>query len=163
MTTKILNKSYQKINIVFIAAYFSILLMIIIGYIFRNKNGLLEVQNNQAITLTSIYYIILLTTIPLSLYLFHKKIKQWATLANEAEKLKKYERGAILRVTGVWISGFIGAIIYFFLINSTSIIFCVSISIVALLFCKTNMRTIYAELNFEEEDKNDNSNFLNNK
>ena len=152
MTEEILNKSYKKVNFVFIGAYFSILAMIIIGYFCGNKDGIWNAQSDSAITLTSIYYIFLLATIPLSLFLFSKKIKQWAALPNELEKLKKYEHGAILRVVGVWASGFIGTIIYFFLINSTSIIFCVCISIVALLFCKTNTRTIFADLNLKNND-----------
>jgi protein-S-isoprenylcysteine O-methyltransferase Ste14 len=151
MTQETVNKSYQKINIVFIAAYFSILIMIIFGYFFGNKNGIWDTQSNEAITLTSIYYIFLIATIPFSLYFFNKKSKQWAALSNETEKLKKYERGAIWRVVGVGASGFIGTIINFFLINSTSIIFCVCISVVALLFCKTNTRTIFTELNFDDK------------
>ncbi|MCL1867337.1 MAG: hypothetical protein FWF72_00070 [Paludibacter sp.] len=155
MTEETVNKSYKKINIVFIAAYFSILIMMIIGYFFGNKNGIWNEQSNQAITLTSIYYIFLLATIPFSLYFFNKKNKEWIALTNETEKLQRYERGAVWRVAGVWASGFIGTVIYFFLIHSTSIIFCVSISVVALLFCRTNTRTIFSQLNFEEEDENE--------
>lgn len=155
MTPEVLNKSYRKINIIFIAAYFSILAMIIVGYFFGNKNGIWDIQSNEAIIFTSFYYVFLLVTVPLSLYLFNKKTKQWAALREESEKLKKYERGAIWRVAGVWASGFIGTIIYFFLINSTSIIFCLSVSIVVLLFCKTNMRTMYSELNFEKKGDNE--------
>jgi|GEM_PF-3202685 len=156
MTLDIVNKSYKKINLIFIAAYFSILLMITVGYFFGNKNGLLDAQSAQAITLTSIYYIFMLASIPLSLYLFHKKTKQWAAIADEVQRIKKYEYGAIWRVVGVWASGFFGTIIQFFLFNSTSIIFCISISVVALLFCKTNTRTIFSELNFKEENTEDN-------
>lgn len=157
MQAEILNKSYKKINLAFIAAYFSIVVMIAVGYFFGNKNGLLEEQSGSAITLTSFYYLFLLCSIPLSLYLFNKKTKQWATLSDESKKLKKYENGAIWRVVGVWASGFIGTFIQFFLISSTSLVFCISISVVSLLFCKTNTRTIYAELNFQEEEKESNN------
>ncbi|MDR2854144.1 MAG: hypothetical protein LBV31_02425, partial [Prevotellaceae bacterium] len=112
MTKENINKSYKKVSRLFILAYFSILLTVLVGYYFGNKNGLWEALSAEATALTSFYYIFLLTIIPLSFYVFFKKTAKWAALSNETEKLKKYENGAIWRLVGIWASGFIGTIIY---------------------------------------------------
>ena len=68
------------------------------------------------------------------------------------EKLKLYEKAGVMRLAIVG-SGFLLGVLFFFVLNSQSMIFCAGIAAIALFFSKPAEVKIISELKIEEPDK----------
>ena len=63
----------------------------------------------------------------------------------------KYEKGAVLRLLAIGV-GLVGSVILFYITNNISMIYCVGITAIALLFCKPSEDKIIADLKLDEEE-----------
>lgn len=109
-------------------------------------------QNSQSATvLSSILYLYVLISVPLVLWWFHKNTKKWQLLTDKYEKYNAYKKASHLRLWIVGI-GLIAGVVIFYLLQSTSIIYCALISAVALFFCKPSENKMIKELDLEEDE-----------
>lgn len=99
--------------------------------------------------INSILIIYILGSIPLALAIFNKMTKKWALLEDENQKLLKYKHGAIYRICIIGV-GLIISLVFFYIMNSQSMIFCTGIAVIALYFSKPSEIKIINELNLEE-------------
>lgn len=68
------------------------------------------------------------------------------------EKLALYEKGATIRILVIG-SGFLLGVLFFFLMNSQSMIFSAGIAAIGLFFCKPAEVKIISELKIEDPEQ----------
>lgn len=143
-TLKLLRLTYYSVYLTAIIAAFS-------GYTIL-KNGLtIDPKSDTGVTLQSILIIFIIGSIPLTLATFNRMTKKWAELNNIDEKIIKYRRAGIIRIIIIGL-GLILGVVFFYVMQSQSMIFIAGIAAVALFFCKPSENKIIIDLKLEESE-----------
>lgn len=143
-TLKLLRLTYYSVYLTAIIAAFS-------GYTIL-KNGLtIDPKSDIGVTLQSILIIFIIGSIPLTLATFNRMTKKWAELNNIDEKIIKYRRAGIIRIIIIGL-GLILGVVFFYVMQSQSMIFIAGIAAVALFFCKPSENKIIIDLKLEESE-----------
>ena len=148
-----MKKAVKKITLVYYVIYATTILSTASGYLLniQGVTAIVSPQSSTGIALSSILILYILISIPLSLGGFHRMTKKWRTIEDETLKLAKYEKGAVLRLLAIGV-GLVGSVILFYSTYNISMIYCVGITAIALLFCKPSEDKIIADLKLDEED-----------
>lgn len=148
-----MNKTLKNLTYVYYAVYASAILAALLGYYLTyNGNFVIDALSPMGITISSIFIIYIIGSIPLTLGGFHLLTKKWLAIENQTEKLKKYEKAAIWRLIIIGASVALGVFL-FYIIRSQSMIFCAGIAAIALFFCKPTEAKIYSELQLDDSDE----------
>lgn len=142
----------KKLTLVYYLIYIAAVLVALLGFQLYRSGVMIDSQSQTGIILSSILIILLIGSIPITLALFNKKTKQWALIEDVPTKLTLYSKASIIRIIIIG-TGFLLGILFFFLMNSQSMIFCAGISAIGLFFCKPAEVKIISELQIEEPDK----------
>ena len=143
-TLKLLRLTYYSVYLTAIIAAFS-------GYTIL-KNGLtIDPKSDTGVTLQSILIIFIIGSIPLTLATFNRMTKKWAELNNIDEKIIKYRRAGIIRIIIIGL-GLILGVVFFYVMQSQSMIFIAGIAAVSLFFCKPSENKIIIDLKLEESE-----------
>lgn len=152
MDHKNIEKANKTLILVYYIVYFTAVLSAVVGYYSTFKGNLvIDSQSQLGITLSSIFIIYIIGSIPLTLGGFHFMTKKWIKLENPTEKIEKYKNGAIWRLIIIGISIAIGVFL-FYIIRSQSMIFCAGIAAIALFFCKPTKEKMISELQLFDEE-----------
>lgn len=148
-----MKKAVKKITLIYYVIYATTILSTALGYLLnmQGKTASIDPQSSLGIALSSILILYILISIPFSLGGFHRMTKKWRTIEDETLKLAKYEKGAVLRLVAIGV-GLVGSVIVFYITNNISMIYCVGITAIALLFCKPTEDKIIADLKLDEEE-----------
>lgn len=148
------NKAIQSINLVYYLIFLLTIVLVTVGY-FINMGNIeiphIEEVSDTGRTLSSIYIIYLLVSIPLAVYGFNKQTKKWKEMADIDEMLKKYVKGSKIRLAVIGI-GLIFGIILVYILNSRSMIFCAAIGAIMLYISKPTAKKVHKELEINEEN-----------
>jgi len=145
------EKIIKKLLYIYYGIFVGGVIIALLGFIFSQNHSPIPPQSNAGITLSSLLIIFVIGSIPLSLYFFNKKLSKWSVLENEELKLKKYEKGARLRLLIIG-TGFIIGILFFYVLRLQSMIFCAAIAAVALIFCKPHQQQMRNDLKLEDKE-----------
>ncbi len=85
---------------------------------------------------------------PITLAIFNKLTKKWAQLEDKNLRLEKYKKAGTIRIAIVGL-GLILGVLFFYIMNSQSMIFSAGIAAIALFFCKPSEAKISTELDLE--------------
>jgi len=148
-----MKKAVKKITLVYYVIYATTILSTALGYLLnlQGKAVSIDPQSSTGIALSSILILYILISIPGSLGGFHRMTKKWRSIEDEKLKLAKYEKGAILRLVAIGV-GLVGSVILFYITNNISMIYCVGIAAIALLFCKPSEDKLISDLKLDEEE-----------
>jgi len=148
-----MKKTVKNIAQVYYIIYATTILSTVVGYMMnlQQETRIIDSKSSVGIVLSSIMILYILLSIPASLGGFHRMTKKWRVIEDETLKLAKYEKGAILRLAAIGI-GLIGSVVLFYLMNDISMIYCVGITAIALLFCKPTEAKIESDLKIEEKE-----------
>ena len=141
----------KKLTLVYYLIYIAAVLVAFLGFQLHRSGVIIDSQSQTGIAISSALIILIIGSIPTTLAVFNKKTKKWATEEDVAKKLGWYSKASIIRLIIVG-SGFLLGILFFFLMNSQSMIFCAGISAICLFFCKPAEVKIISELQIEEAD-----------
>lgn len=131
-----MKKTLKTLSIIYYLFYLGALIVALLGYYLAGKMNMhIDEKSLTGITISSIFIIYLVVSIPVSLGVFHYFTKKWALLEDRQIKLKNYEKGAKIRIIAIGTSVLIG-IFLFYLLNSKSMLFSALIAAIALIFCK---------------------------
>lgn len=141
-TLKLLKLTYYSVYLAAIIAAFS-------GYTFF-KNGLtIDSKSDAGVTLQSILILFIIGSIPLTLAAFNRMTKKWAEIDNTDEKIKKYQEAGILRIVIIGL-GLIVGVVFYYVMQSQSMIFAAGIATIALFFCRPSENKIIIDLKLDE-------------
>ena len=142
----------KKLTLVYYLVYIAAILVALLGFQLVRSGVIIHSQSQAGIIISSILIISIIGSIPITLAVFNKKTKQWALMEDVPRKLALYSKASVIRIMIIG-SGFLFGVLFFFLLNSQSMIFCAGISAIALFFCKPAEVKIISELQIEEPDK----------
>ena len=151
---KNIERIVRQINQIYYLIYTGTILSTIIGYFLtlNTVNGLTP-KSDLTISLSSLIILYIIISIPASLALFHRNLKQWRKIEDEFLKGKKYILGAQLRLFFVGMGVILSIIGHFILYVHTanmSMIACAGIAAIALFFCKPSIGKTMNELEIED-------------
>lgn len=138
-----------------IATYYTIYLAAItaaIGGFYILKSGFyIDPLSSTGITLNTILIVLIIGSLPITLALFNKNLKKIILIEDEALKLDKYRKAGIIRLSIVGTSLVLG-VLFFYIMNSQSMIFSAGIAAIALFFCKPSISKIESDLALQEKE-----------
>lgn len=147
-----MKKLLKKLNFWYYLIYAATLLVAVAGFQLYRSGINIDAQSATGIAISSTLIILIIGSIPVTLAIFNKKTKVWAAMEDVPAKLALYEKASILRLQIIG-AGFLLGVLFFFLMNSQSMIFCAGISAIGLFFCKPAEVKIISDLQIEEPDK----------
>jgi len=147
MIKKVLN----KLTLVYYGIYIAAIGLAVLGFQLHKSGFSIDDKSQLGIAISSVLIILIIGSMPLTLRIFSNKTKKWALIDDTQIKLQKYEQGSIIRLVIVG-TGFLLGILFFFILNSQSMIFCAGIAAIAVFFCKPSEVKIISELKLEETE-----------
>lgn len=139
----------RNITIAYYVVYITAILSALAGYYILRNGFNINPQSQVGITLTSVLIVYIIGSVPVALALFNRHTKKLALLTDEKEKFEKYTKAAMLRIIVIG-SGLVSGILFFYVMQSQSMIFCAGIAAIGLFFCKPNESKIISDLQLEE-------------
>lgn len=149
-----IEKVVKRLTLVYYLVYIATVAVALAGFQLYKSNIRIDSTSQAGIALTSVLIVFIIGSIPITLSIFNKKTKLWAELPSLEEKLNLYRKGATLRIVIIG-SGFLLGVLFFFLMNSQSMIFCAGIAAIGLFLCKPAEVKIISELKIEDPEQND--------
>lgn len=148
-----MKKVVGKLTLVYYCIYFVAILLAVGGhYSMNSEEALIAEYGRGGTTITSVYLIYLVISIPLALRMFNTVVKKLSgTEMNSNEKIKKYAQYSFLRLIVIAISLFVGIVLYY-VFDSFSMMYCAGIAAIALVFCKPSENKITVDLGFKEQE-----------
>jgi MFS family permease len=141
-----MKETLKKLTFAYYIVYVAAILSAVVGYyITFNGNNIIDAQSTNGITISSIFIIYIIGSIPLTLGGFHLLTKKLLETEDSTEKIKKYEKAAIWRLVIIGSSVVIGVFL-FYILRSQSMIFCAGIAAIALFFCKPTEAKINSDI-----------------
>jgi hypothetical protein len=128
------------------AVYAAAILAATSGYYILKSGFKIDPLTSEGTIINSIVILYIISTVPLALAIFNKMTKKWALIQDENEQLEKYRNGGIYRILIIG-TGLVLGVVFFYVMNSQSMIFCAGIAAVALFFCKPSENKILNDLN----------------
>lgn len=116
------------------------------------KNGLtIDPKSDIGVTLQSVLILFIIGSIPLTLATFNRMTKKWTAIGNIDERIIKYRQAGILRIIIIGV-GLILGVVFFYVMQSQSMIFTAGIAAIALFFCKPSENKIIIDLKLDESE-----------
>jgi len=143
------EKSAQNITLAYYAVYVAAILSAISGYYLLRSGFSIDPQSQTGITVSTILILLIIGSIPVTLGLFHRFTKKWVLLEDRNLRIKKYQTASFIRLTIIGV-GLVLGMIFFYIMNSQSMLFCAGIAAIALFFCKPSEVKMVSELNLDE-------------
>lgn len=149
-----ITKLVKKLTLVYYLFYVAAVFIAAVGSQTYRSGISIDPASQVGIVINSILIIFIIGSIPVTLGLFNKQTKKWAELPSLDEKLQSYEKGSILRIVIIG-TGFLLGILFFFLMNSQSMIFSAGIAAIGLFFCKPAEVKVISDLQLEDPEQHD--------
>lgn len=146
-----MKKTLQNITIAYYAVYIAAILSAMLGYYILKSGYTIDPLSQWGVTISSALIILIIGSIPATLAVFHKLTKKWAKLTDEEQMFRKYRNASVIRILIIGL-GLVAGILFFYILNSQSMIFCAGISAIALFFCKPNEGKIASDLKLNEPE-----------
>jgi len=146
-----MQKTLKRLNFWYYLIYVAAIIFALIGYQLFRSGLRIEAMSQAGIVISTALIILIIGSVPITLAIFNKKTKQWALIADVREKLAIYEKWSIIRILIIG-SGFVLGVLFFFLLNSQSMIFSAGIAAIGLFFSKPAEVKIISDLQIENPD-----------
>lgn len=146
-----MKKVFKKLTLIYYLIYFATIAVAFLGFQLYKAGYSIDDKSQLGIAISSALIILIIGSIPLTLAIFNKQTKKWALIEDVQIKLRKYQKGGIIRLAIVG-TGLLLGVFFFFIMNSQSMIFSAGIAAIALFFCKPAEVKIISELKLEESE-----------
>ncbi|MBR1631485.1 MAG: hypothetical protein IJ680_06470 [Paludibacteraceae bacterium] len=148
-----MKKILQRLNIAYYTALFGSVIFALIGYWLAKKAGIhYDALTQPGITISYVTILYIILSIPGALAWFHQQTKKMKQQPNTYEKLQKYIRISYIRLLLIAI-GLWGGIVVFYLLDSTSVLWCAAMAAIAIVFCKPAEQKIQDEIEQPEQSE----------
>lgn len=144
-----MKKTLRTLNIAYYAIYVAAIIAASVGY-FILKSGInIDPQSQAGITISSVLIIFIIGSVPVTLGTFHRYCKKLAISEDQELKIQKYQSASLLRLVIIGTALFLG-VLFFYIMQSQSMIFCAGIAAIALYFSKPTQGKLLTDLNIDE-------------
>lgn len=148
-----MKETLRQLTIAYYCVYAAAIAAALTGFYILRSGLRIDPLSQTGTILNSILIVLIIGCIPVTLAVFNKKTKNWAKLENQDQKLALYKTAGTIRIAIVGIA-LITGVLFFYIMNSQSMIFCAGIAAIALFFCKPSEAKIETDLElFNSEDQ----------
>lgn len=150
MTTRTIIK---KLNSIYYAFFVLAIAVASMGFKLLQAGSMINERSETGITISSLLILLIIGSVPLSLRFFSKNVKKLANSGmEEEEKLKAYLKASVIRLL-IMGTGLLLGVLFFYIMQSKSMLFCAGISAIGLFFAKPAEVKLIAELRIGAESE----------
>jgi len=143
------NQLYKQLSIIYYGILIGVIGFLLVYYFFfKDIDFSQQFSDNVTVKFQMAGILVLLIAIPLGLKYYSIQVKKIRDIKNEEEKIKKYTNLFIVRLAAIEFPLLLN-LMMFIITKNTSMMYCVGIAFLALLFCKPNKIKMLEELNVE--------------
>ena len=139
----------KKITLAYYLIYIAAIAAASAGFAILRAGINIDPTTDLGIAINSVLIIFIIGSVPLSLWIFNTNTKKWAKLASEEEKLQKYQKAAIIRLTALGL-GLVLGVLFYYILGLQSMIFSAGIAAIGVFFCKPSEAKIRTELELDK-------------
>lgn len=148
-----MKETLRQLTIAYYCVYAAAIAAALTGFYILRSGLRIDPLSQTGTILNSILIVLIIGCIPVTLAIFNKKTKNWAKLENQDQKLALYKTAGTIRIAIIGIA-LITGVLFFYIMNSQSMIFSAGIAAIALFFCKPSEAKIETDLElFNSEDQ----------
>ncbi len=140
-----MKKTIKHLQIAYYSVYIAAIAAATSGYYILKSGFYIDPLSSLGTVLNTLLILFIIGSLPITLALFNKQLKKWIALENKELRLEKYRKAGIIRIVVIGIALLLG-VLFFYIMNSQSMIFCAGIAAIALFFCKPTVAKIETEL-----------------
>ncbi len=146
-----IKKVQKALSVAYYSMFTAAFVAAIAGYYILQNSFILNSLTQPGITISGILIVLIIGSVPVSLYLFNVFLKKIKTHESTTYQLEKYRKAGILRIIVIGMGVVLG-ILFFYILQSQSMIFCAGIAAIALVFCKPSEVKIITDLEIDDEN-----------
>lgn len=144
-----MKRALRHLFIAYYSVYVAAILAASSGYYILKSGFRIDPLSSTGVVLNTVLIIFIIGSVPLSLAFFNRLTKKWATLQDKEQRIEQYRKAGVLRIAVIGVGLMLG-VVFFYIMNSQSMIFSAGIAAIALFFCKPSEAKITTELNLED-------------
>lgn len=141
----------RQLTIAYYCVYAAAIAAALTGFYILKSGLRIDPLSQTGTILNTVLIILIIGCIPLTLAIFNKKTKSWAKLEDQDQKLALYRKGGTIRIAIIGTALILG-VLFFYIMNSQSMIFSAGIAAIALFFCKPSEAKIETDLELFNAD-----------
>lgn len=145
-----MEKALQKLTLTLIGVYLTAIIVAVSGFYYLKPRFYIDPMSENGVILNSFLLLFIIGSIPLSLAFFNRFTKKWAIVENRELRISSYTKGGIIRILVIGLAMNAG-IIFYYIMNSQSMLYSAGMAVVALVFCIPTKAKIITELRLEDE------------
>jgi len=146
-----MKKVLRNLTMAYYAVFIGAIASALLGFYVLKSGITIDPLSSTGIALQSVLIVLIIGSVPVSLFIFNRSAKKWAQLTDTAQKLTKYQRGSYIRLAIIG-AGLVLGVLFYYIMQNQSMIFCAGIAAIGLFFCKPAEVKIITELNLEETE-----------
>jgi len=140
-----MKQTLRQLQIAYYSVYLAAIATATSGYYILKSGFTIDPLSATGTTLNTLLIIFIIGSVPLTLGYFNKLTKKWALIEDEIQRLENYRKAGTIRIAIIGL-GLVLGVLFFYIMNSQSMIFCAGIAAIALFFCKPTEAKISSEL-----------------
>lgn len=144
-----MKTTLRKITIAYYLVYLAAIVAATAGLAIMKAGFTIDSTTDLGIAINSVLIIFIIGSVPLSLWVFNNKLKNWIKLPTEHEKLQKYQKAALIRLM-ILGAGLVLGVVFYYVLTLQSMIFSAAIAAVGVFFCKPSEKKIRTELELDK-------------
>lgn len=145
-----MKKTIQHLQIAYYSVYLAAIAAATSGYFILKAGIYIDPLSLIGTILETLLILLIIGSAPITLATFNKKLKEWG-LDNKELRLEKYRKAGLIRIGIIGMAVVLG-VLFFYIMNSKSMIFSAGIAAIALILCKPSATKIMIELNLDETE-----------
>ncbi len=135
------------------AAYILAILIASFGINFSKSIGFsIDPLSEIGIAISSVLIIVIIGSIPASLWLFHKKAQTLQTIEDVNQKVALWAKYARIRIVVLGLALNLGVLFFYVLQMNKSMLFCAGIAAIGMIFSKPSKIRLITDLLLNDED-----------
>lgn len=146
-----MKRTIQHLQVAYYSVYIAAIAAATSGYYILKSGVHIDPLSSLGTIINTFMIIFIIGSLPITLALFNKQLKKWVVLEDKEMRLEKYRKAGIIRIAIIGIALTLG-VLFFYIMNSQSMIFSAGIAAIALFFCKPSAAKIETELKLDETE-----------
>lgn len=143
-----MKQTLRQLVIAYYSVYIAAIAAATSGFYILKSGFTINPLSETGTAINTLLIILIIGSMPITLAIFNKLTKKWAQLEDKNLRLEKYKKAGTIRIAIVGL-GLILGVLFFYIMNSQSMIFSAGIAAIALFFCKPSEAKISTELDLE--------------
>ena len=143
-----MKQTLRQLVIAYYSVYIAAIAAATSGFYILKSGFTINPLSETGTAINTLLIILIIGSMPITLAIFNKLTKKWAQLEDKNLRLEKYKKAGIIRIAIVGL-GLVLGVLFFYIMNSQSMIFSAGIAAIALFFCKPSEAKISTELDLE--------------